>query len=370
VDIRFGHEVVAFDSDSDGVRTRVRRGGDQYVIESEYLCGCDGAHSAVREGLGMELEGKTYRAHAKLADVRIEDERDQLPWPRVDFAQPNLSAVVRFRPGYWRIIFAGPGENDGGAPTPEFIQSKVGELIGRGPAETAWASSFHIHCRNAPHFRVGRVVLLGDAAHLNSPAGGQGMNAGIHDAHNLAWKLALALSGGDPEVLLKSYDAERYDAVTRTVDVATDRLTRFGVLGAPWLRSMGLALIRWLSRFASVQRRMGVGLGMLGHRYDEGDLIHRSGGRLCPDIDLGDGLRLRDVLRQDGGLVEVVRNGMKVCVGEATYDLSAPAGKEIARVGGPWLAVRPDHVIAYSGGSREEADTFLALCRANPSHHS
>jgi hypothetical protein len=309
----------------------------------------------------MELEGKTYEAHARLADVLIRDERDQLPWPRVDFAQPNLSAVVRFRPGYWRIIFAAPGRSPERDPTPEFIQAKVNELIGQGPAETVWASSFQIHCRNAPHFRVGRVVLLGDAAHLNSPAGGQGMNAGIHDAHNLAWKLDVALSGGNAESMLKSYDAERYDAVTRTIDVATDRLTRFGVLGAPWLRTIGLTVVRWLSRFDNVQRRMGAGLGMLTHRYDEGDLIHASGGRLCPDIDLGDGIRLRDVLGPDGGIVEIVRNGAKLCVGEATYDLSVNAGREISRSGGPWLTIRPDHVIAYSGGSREEAEHVRTL---------
>src|SRR5207253_4554013 len=133
-----------------------------------------------------------------------------------------------------------------------------------------------------PHFRVGRVVLLGDAAHLNSPAGGQGMNAGIQDCHNLAWKLALVQRGGNAETLLKSYDSERYDAITRSVDVATDRPTKIGILAPDWLRMIVVSLVSWLSRNAGRQRRLASGGGLLNHRYDQGDLVDRSGGRNEP----------------------------------------------------------------------------------------
>ncbi len=361
VEVRFGSSLAAFDADESGVRARIQGAGQQEVIECDYLCGCDGAHSSVREGLGMKLEGKTYDAHAVLADVLIEDQRDALPWPRVDSGQPNLSAAIRFRPGYWRIIFAEGGGTELEPVDPLFVQQKVAQLIGPGPAEIVWSSAFNIHCRNARHFRSGRVLLLGDAAHLNSPAGGQGMNAGIQDAHNLAWKIDRIARGADAELLLNSYDAERFDAITRNVDIATDRLTRFGILGPTWLRSFGIGVLGWLMNFAGIRRRVACAMGMLKLRYDEGDLIDRSGGRYLPDIELGDGFRLRSAMGTEGGIVEVVQNGAKVTFGETTYDLSTSAGEEINRAGGPFLAVRPDHVIAYSGGSRQRAEAVLAL---------
>lgn len=364
VEVRFGHALSAFDSDENGIRARVQVEEKQYVLESDFLCGCDGAHSVVREGLGLKLEGKTYDAHAILADVLIEDERDALPWPRANPHKRNLSFAVRFKPGYWRIIFAERGKAEEGLPSPGFVQAKVHELIGEGPAEIVWSSTFKIHCRNAPHFRVGRALLLGDAAHLNSPAGGQGMNAGIQDAHNLAWKLALALRGGNVEVLLNSYDQERYDAIVHGVDPTTDRLTKIGILAPVWLRSMAIGVLRLLAGFPRLQKRFAMGAGMLTHRYDQSDLIDSSGGRFLPDIPLGDGMRLRAALGRDGGLVEVVQNGAKVCVGESTFELSTSASDELGKVGGPYIAVRPDHVISYAGASRERAESFLAATKA------
>src|SRR5207302_1262149 len=120
---------------------RIESAEGQYVLESEYLCGCDGGHSAVREGLGLHLDGKTYEAHAILADVRIDDERDKLPWPRANPHVPNLSFAVRFKSGHWRIIFAAKGATDEGPPSAEFVQAKVDELIGKGPVEIVWSSS-------------------------------------------------------------------------------------------------------------------------------------------------------------------------------------------------------------------------------------
>jgi 2-polyprenyl-6-methoxyphenol hydroxylase-like FAD-dependent oxidoreductase len=89
------------------------------------------------------------------------------------------------------------------------VRDRVRETLADGPSENVWSSRFRIHLRSRPRFRVGRIVLAGDAAHIHSPAGGMGMNGGIQDAHNLAWKLAAALDGGDTERLLESYDVER-----------------------------------------------------------------------------------------------------------------------------------------------------------------
>ncbi len=354
VDVRFDSAVVAFDSDESGVRTRVEALDRQYVLESEFLCGCDGPKSAVRHGLGFELQGKTYRAHAVLADVRITDERDALPWPRGNLRKKGIRAAVRFGAGRWRIILAQPGDTDEAPPTPEFVQERVEELIGPGQAEVLWAGAFKIHLRNAPKFRFGRVMLLGDAAHLNSPAGGQGMNGGIQDAHNLAWKIPQILAGADAETLLASYEEERYDAITRGVDVASDRFTRFGIFMPPWIRRIVFVGLKLALRSESLRRRILGGFGMLIHRADESDLIDKTGGMLLPNLLLADGSRLRSHLPQ-GGVIEVKGGEVEI---DGADMLLAPGASQYLK--GPYVAVRPDHIVAYQGRSAAKAIDYAA----------
>src|ERR1700751_4109747 len=220
-------------------------GGETKSYRGRYLVGCDGAHSVVRGELGWELEGKTYPTRVLLADVRIQDERDQLPWPV--FA-PDVSGVLaglRYQPHHWRLISTlNPGESEQAVLESSSIDRKVVQLLGEGSHEQLWSSVFHIHCRTSPHFRQGRVLLAGDAAHINSPAGGQGMNSGIQDAHNLAWKLARILAGADAEALLASYEVERREAVIKNVDRYTDFLTRFGLLAPGFVQKAIGALLR------------------------------------------------------------------------------------------------------------------------------
>src|SRR5206468_3398092 len=102
------------------------------------------------------------------------------------------------------------------------------------------------------------------------------------------------------------------------------------------------------------------GFGMLNHHYLDSQLIDPSGGRLLPDVPLGDGVRLRALLGSDGELIEIVQNGAKLSVGEATCDLSESASRDLRNLGGPLLAVRPDNLVAYSGASREKAEAMLA----------
>jgi hypothetical protein len=145
----------------------------------------------------------------------------------------GVLAGLRFQPQHWRLISTlNPGENEQTVLDPSSIDTKVVQLLGEGSHEQLWSNVFHIHCRTSPRFRQGRVWLTGDAAHINSPAGGQGMNSGFQDAHNLAWKLARVLAGADVESLLTSYESERRETVLKSVDRYTDVLTRYGI-GAP-----------------------------------------------------------------------------------------------------------------------------------------
>jgi 2-polyprenyl-6-methoxyphenol hydroxylase-like FAD-dependent oxidoreductase len=293
-EVRFGHEVRGFRQDEAGVIVQVAsQKGSVHELRASYLVGCDGPHSRVREQFGWPLAGKTYPTRMLLADVRLDDERDDLPWPRVAPQPRGVLAALRYQPRHWRIISTlAPGESEADAAGDRAITGRVERLFGPGPFERVWASTFRIHCRTSPHFRQGHALLAGDAAHINSPVGGQGMNSGIQDAHNLAWKLARALHDGDgvtSEALLASYELERRGAVTGSVDRITDFLTRFVLLPGPLIRVpfvvlAGLALSR-----PALRHRILLRLGMLDTRYPSSPLISGTGallGARAPDGEL------------------------------------------------------------------------------------
>jgi 2-polyprenyl-6-methoxyphenol hydroxylase-like FAD-dependent oxidoreductase len=297
-----GHKAVSFEQDSDGVSLQVTGpDGASGTYRGQYLIGCDGAHSTVRESLGWELRGKTYPSRVLLADIRIRDERDQLPWPRLAPARGNVLVAARYQAEHWRILSTlEQNDTEQAALERSAIDSRVNRLFGPGPYEHLWSSVFKIHCRTSPHFRLGRVLLAGDAGHINSPAGGQGMNSGIQDAHNLAWKLARALAGGDAEALLSSYERERRAAVIN-VDRYTDFLTRFGFL-APGLLQRAVGTLFKTSTRLGLISRFAPKVGMLDTVYAHSPLISGTGhlvGRRASDGDLtapnGDSLRLLDL---------------------------------------------------------------------------
>lgn len=166
----------------------------------------------------MRLSGKTYPGHIALADVVIDGE---YAWPRV--GSPDGPAfALDLGEGLWRIVaISSEAAKDEQVDDAE-LDTWVRGIFGETPYERRWTSVFHIHCRACESFRSGRVLLAGDAAHLNSPAGGQGMNSGIQDAQNLAWKLARALDGGDAlrephDGLLDACADARWTDRTRTV---------------------------------------------------------------------------------------------------------------------------------------------------------
>jgi hypothetical protein len=180
------------------------------------------------------------------------------------------------------------------------MDRRVNRLFGTGPYDLLWSSTFQIHCRTSPHFRRERVLLAGDAGHINSPAGGQGMNSGIQDAHNLAWKLARVLAGAEAEALLSSYEVERRQAV-KSVDRYTDFLTRFGLLAPGTVRKAIGALVRTAPRLGVISQ-FAPRIGMLDTDYRHSPIVSGSGawtGRRAPDGDLiapdGSSMRLLDL---------------------------------------------------------------------------
>jgi hypothetical protein len=194
-----------------------------------YLCGCDGARSTVRETLGLGFPGGTYAQVFYVADVKAEG----LPVsPELNACLSDRSFMLAFpvrSTGMFRLIGVVPQEiNKVENVTFEDIRPFVKRDIDVDVHEVNWFSIYHVHHRVADHFRRGRIFIAGDAGHIHSPAGGQGMNTGIGDAVNLAWKLAAVLHGKASIEVLDTYEPERI-AFARTLVESTDKLFQFAV---------------------------------------------------------------------------------------------------------------------------------------------
>jgi 2-polyprenyl-6-methoxyphenol hydroxylase-like FAD-dependent oxidoreductase len=377
--VEFGKEVVGFRPDRDGVTVEVRGpAGERIELRGRYLVGCDGAHSAVRHHLGLTLEGETYDVRMLLADVSLPERGRSLPTPRFATDRATPLALLRFDEARWRIIGSlHPGESEADAVTKESVAERLRALVGPGPFELQWASTFHIHRRNAPRFQVGRVFLAGDAAHLNSPAGGMGMNAGIQDVHNLAWKLAFALSSGGAESLLASYESERQSAVIRSVERVSDLVTRLMLYTPARVRRTLMRLFGLAGRIRPLRRRIVSAMMMLDTRYPVSVLIHgdrRWSGRIAPDCEVGrpgePGRRLFDLTRGKPTIVSYDACAPAVTGFEAIAVAAAEgnAFRKTWNVRGPFAAVvRPDGFIGWAmqRPSPEAIQMAAARCLAS-----
>ena len=236
-----GHEVEwntaleDFSDDGGKVRAKLSTGES---CEAQYLAGCDGARSRTREILGLEFPGGTYAHVFYVADVKLADDNRDLV-ASLGEGGINLRLPVR-KNGATRLIGMVPDalrEREG--LTFHDIEAHVKKFIGVDVEEVNWFSTYRVHHRVAPRFRVGRAFLAGDAGHIHSPAGGQGMNTGIGDAVNLSWKLAEVLQGRIDEEVLDTYESERLPFAVKLVE-STDRLFSAMVgqgMAAKWMRT-------------------------------------------------------------------------------------------------------------------------------------
>jgi len=222
-------EMVRFTDQGDRVVASLRGpDGHDEDCETSYLAGCDGARSLVRETLGTGFPGGTYRQVFYVADVEAAgpplDGELHADLDEADF----LAVFPLAGAGRARLIGTVRDERADRADTLKFedVSRRAIDHLKIQIEKVNWFSTYHVHHRVTDHFRKGRVFLLGDAAHIHSPAGGQGMNTGIGDAINLAWKLATVLAERAPGSLLDSYEAERIGFARRLV-ATTDRVFSF-----------------------------------------------------------------------------------------------------------------------------------------------
>ncbi len=222
-------ELISFDDQADHVSARLRLpDGSEQIRQARYLAGCDGARSLVRHSIGADFQGGTYRQVFYVADVDIKavEPRGEI---HIAFDHADFVLLLAYGEGdKYRLIGTVRDER---AEHPENLTfDDVGHTalhsLGVNVDKVNWFSTYRVHHRVADAFRHQRSFLLGDAAHVHSPAGGQGMNTGILDAANLAWKLAAVLKGQAADSLLDSYQAERQAFARRLVDT-TDRLFTF-----------------------------------------------------------------------------------------------------------------------------------------------
>src|SRR6516162_68794 len=222
-------ELVSFTDDGERVVARLRGPeGQEEACEASYIAGCDGARSTVRETIGTGFPGGTYRHLFYVADVKAAG-RALDGELHVDLDEADFLAVFPLvGTGRARLIGTVRDERADRADTLTFhdVSDRAIKHLKVDVRKVNWFSTYHVHHRVTEHFRKGRAFLLGDAAHIHSPAGGQGMNTGIGDAINLAWKLAAVLAGHAPDKLLDSYEAERIGFARRLV-ATTDRVFSF-----------------------------------------------------------------------------------------------------------------------------------------------
>lgn len=249
-------ELVNFTPGTDNVSATLRHAdGREETLQVPWLIGCDGAHSTVRHALGMTFEGNTLASNWILADVHLSGLTQYAADVTTYWHAEGVLVFFPISPGRYRVIADVPG-NGTGEPQPDPTLAGVQAVIDqRGPkglqvSAPIWLAAFRINERKVTSYRSGRVFLAGDAAHVHSPAGGQGMNTGMQDACNLAWKLALVQRGlAAAEPLLDSYSIER-SAVGDQVLANAGRLTKLAMLRgdvAQYLRNRVACLVFGLS---------------------------------------------------------------------------------------------------------------------------
>ncbi|NEC04153.1 FAD-dependent oxidoreductase [Streptomyces sp. SID7909] len=340
-EVAFGREAAGLTQDAEGVTLRLADGG---TVRGRYLVAADGGRSAVRRALGIGMTGETVDPNPMLvADVRItgldrdnwhifppRDGDDHLAiWPLA--GTEDFQVTARFAEGTDVDL------------TPDGIRKVVAErshLSAEAVTEVRWASDFRPRAALADRFRAGRVFLAGDAAHVHSPAGGQGLNTSVQDAYNLGWKLGAVLTGGAPAALLDSYEEERRPVAAQMLDLST-------------------GVHRGEVRRGGATRQLGLG-------YRESPLTEETRGTV-PEGALRAGDRAPDGTVDGVRLFDAFRGPHWTLLALGTDAPGAPGGP-VARVvsgsapgayGTGLFLVRPDGYIGWTGTTPDGLDAYL-----------
>jgi 2-polyprenyl-6-methoxyphenol hydroxylase-like FAD-dependent oxidoreductase len=378
VDIRWGHRLEGLTDGGDHVRLALATQVGPVELSARYVVGADGAHSTVRDQIGVAFPGHTHNDHFLICDIRA-----HLPFPserRFFFDPPwNPGRQVLIHPqpdDTWRIDWQIAPDTDIEAERADGrLERRIRAVIGPTTHfDLLWMTVYRFHQRLADRFRRGNVLLAGDAAHLFAPFGARGLNSGAADAENLAWKLAMVVRGEAPGTLLETYAAERRPAAEENLAV-TDATMRFMAPNRTWQRLWRNMVLRASTRFGMLRKRVNSGRLAEPFSYLPSPIVDPGPqdpslprhGAVAPDATLSDGTRLKE---RFGSSFVVLLAGMPgnaaLAVGGAaawpvTVEVVADDGL-IATYGaaGPraWI-VRPDGHIASSLPLAEEMDASV-----------
>ncbi len=355
-DVRRGVELTGFEAGDDGVTVSVAGGG---TIRGRWLVGCDGGRSTVRKLAGFEFPGTdpeitAYQAMAELADT----EGLRMSW------NTTPRGIYAFGPLPGRILtvqFTGtPAVRGDGTISPEELQAAIREVTGVDVTVKAitTATRFTDQARQATTYRKGRVLLAGDAAHVHSPFGGQGLNLGLGDAMNLGWKLAATIRGTAPDDLLDTYTAERHPIGAWVLQWTRAQIAVMRPDShARALRSVLTDLTRTVDGTTYLVKK----ISGVWQRYDlPGD--HPLVGESAPDLELLDGTALADHLHEGKALLLDPAGVLaKAAAGYAdrltVLHAAAPARPDLAG-----LLVRPDGYVAWAADDGDADPAALATC--------
>ncbi|WP_280724172.1 rifampin monooxygenase [Kitasatospora sp. MAA4] len=347
-EIRRGCEVVALSQDEDGVSVEL---ADGTRLRSRYLVGCDGGRSVVRKQLGVGFPGEPATVETLLGDMEVAEDPATVDAVVAEVRRTQLRfGLIPNADGTYRVIVPADGvaEERATAPTLEEFRQQLRAIAGTdfGVHSPRWLSRFGDATRQAERYRVGRVLLAGDAAHIHPPTGGQGLGLGVQDAFNLGWKLAAAVNGWAPDGLLDSYHTERHPVGAAVLDNTRAQITLLGTdPGATALR----ALFSRLMDFEVVNRYVTGMITAVDVRYDLGE-GHELLGRRMRDVQLKQG-RLYELMHGGRGLLLDRTGRLSVAGWTDRIDHVVDACEELDA---PAVLLRPDGHVAWVGEDQQD----------------
>lgn len=357
---QFGRRLIGFEQDRDGISARVEDAAGEHHIRARFLIGTDGGRSFVRHALDIGFPGETLGIRAVVADVRL-DGLDRLAWHRFQLGSGATQLLICPLAGTDLFQIQGPVPSEGEIElSPEALTALVEKRTGRADIivrSVSWSSVYSMNARLADQYRIGRIFLAGDAAHIHPPTGGQGLNTSVQDAYNLGWKLAAVLRGA-PDALLDTYEEERRPIAAEMLGLATRLLGE--ARDGPMRRNREVRQLDLGYRSSSLSRA-----GSLNDpRVCAGD---RAPDAPCRDR-AGQPTRLFALLQgpqwtllgHDVGKRPQPRAGLRIIMVGEEGDIIDDAGHIAAAYeleAGEWALIRPDGYLAsiFTAGELEEA---------------
>ncbi|WP_194828297.1 rifampin monooxygenase [Nocardia sp. XZ_19_231] len=347
VEIRRGTEVVGFGQHDDAVTVEL---ADGTQLRARYLVGCDGGRSTVRRLLGVAFPGEPSRVETLLGEMELTASPETITEVMAEVRKTQLRfGAMPLGGGVYRVVTPADGVAEDRTAAPSFDEFKQ-QLVATagtdfGVHSPRWLSRFGDGTRQAEHYRVGRVLLAGDAAHIHPPAGGQGLNLGVQDAFNLGWKLAAEINGWAPPGLLDTYEIERHPVAADVLDNTRAQMALMSLDPGP---QAVRKLVSQLMDFDDVSRYLTEKIIAIGIRYDfgEGDPLL---GRRLRDIALKRG-RLYAHMHAGRGLLLDQTGRLSVRGWADRVDHIVDVSEELDA---PAVLLRPDGHVAWVGDDQQ-----------------